>query len=241
MGVPARIDQIAEAAPTCWVTEDCCEALGAGYEYRSVGKVGHAASWSFFFSHHMTTMEGGMVTTQSGNLANRLRSLRSHGWARDVLTPLPGLDHRYTFIDYGFNLRPTEVEAAIGLVQLERLDEFNRIRAKNHRAFVGALSHVERVTLPTVPKYAHPSWFGIPMFVDDMPSLRTWLEAHGVETRPILGGNLARQPAFVGLGMVTGPLPGADYLHKHGLYVGLHPIESDVERLANLILKWSKK
>jgi CDP-6-deoxy-D-xylo-4-hexulose-3-dehydrase len=238
MGVPAQIDDIAAACPTLWLTEDCCEALGAGYRYRNVGRVGHAAAWSFFFSHHMTTMEGGMVTTDSGMLASRMRSMRSHGWARDSLA-LPGLDSRYTFIDIGFNVRPSEVSAAIGLVQLSKLDAMSAARKNNRKAFVAGLNGVERVVLPEVPRYAHPSWFGLPMFADDMPSLRTWLEAHGVETRPILGGNLARQPAFTGLGMVTGPLPGADYVHDHGLYVGLHPTESQVERVAELIKKWS--
>jgi CDP-6-deoxy-D-xylo-4-hexulose-3-dehydrase len=239
MGVPARIDKIAEALPTCWVTEDCCEALGAAYEYRPVGQVGHAAAWSFFFSHHMTTMEGGMVTTNSGVFANRVRSMRSHGWARDILS-IPDLDPRYTFIDQGFNLRPTEVEAAIGLVQLNRWrNDHSRRRLSNFKAFKQAL-HTDRVSLPEVPRHAHPSWFGIPMFVDDMPSLRTHLEAHGVETRPILGGNLARQPAFGGVVKSVGELPGADYLHDHGLYIGLHPGESEVEKVAKLINRWAK-
>jgi CDP-6-deoxy-D-xylo-4-hexulose-3-dehydrase len=238
MGVPARIDEIASAAPTMWITEDCCEALGAGYKHRNVGSVGHAAAWSFFFSHHMTTMEGGMVTTRSGATANRLRAMRAHGWARDSLA-VPGLDPRYTFIDIGFNLRPSEISAAIGLVQLEKLDVMNRARRKNHDTFTEGLRDCERVHLPAVPKGGYPSWFGLPMFVDERASLQTWLEAHGVETRPILGGNLARQPAFQGLGMVDGPLPGADYVHDHGLYVGLHPIESQIGRVAELIKKWS--
>ena len=207
------------------VTEDCCEALGA-----SVGQAGEMATWSFFFSHHITTMEGGMVTTDRPELASLLRSLRSHGWARH-----DGGDP-YTFVNPGFNVRPTEISAAIGLVQLGRLDGFNKLRDENRQAFVDTLDGCPGIHFPVVPDGATPSWFGLAFLVDDRrDDLAAFLEAHGVETRPILGGNLARQPAFKGFAE-NGWFPGADRVHDHGLYVGLHPTaDSGVERVAELV------
>jgi CDP-6-deoxy-D-xylo-4-hexulose-3-dehydrase len=241
MGIPARIDHIANAVSPLWITEDCCEALGSTYKGKQVGSTGLAAAWSFFFSHHMTTMEGGMVTTKSRRFAERIRTLRSHGWARHVKRPPAGLDPRYTFIDWGFNVRPTEVQAAIGIIQLEKLGVMNEQRQANYDAFAAEMTGLDRVDLPMIPHQSKPSMFGIPMFVDDADDLARWLEDNGVETRPILGGNLARQPGFADLGMTRGPLPGADYVHTHGLYVGLHSQESDVERLALLVKKWTRK
>jgi CDP-6-deoxy-D-xylo-4-hexulose-3-dehydrase len=241
MGIPARMDHIRSAINPLWITEDCCEALGATYKGEHVGNAGVASAWSFFFSHHMTTMEGGMVTTPSRRFAERFRTLRSHGWARHLDKAPEGLDPRYTFIGMGLNVRPMEIQAAIGLVQLTKLDEMNAKRAANYRLFAAEMIGNERVDLPLVSHLARPSMFGIPMFVDDAADLARWLELDGVETRPILGGNLARQPGFKGLGMARTPLPGADYVHSHGLYVGLHPKESDVERLALLVKKWARR
>jgi CDP-6-deoxy-D-xylo-4-hexulose-3-dehydrase len=227
MGVPCDMDLVREAVGDRLIYEDCCEALGATYDNEPVGTFGEAASWSFFFSHHITTMEGGMVTTSDAELADRLRSLRSHGWERHK-----GGDP-YTFVSMGFNLRPTEIAAAIGLVQLSKLGEMNKIRQENRDIFASALVN-PLVTLPDVPAKAQPAWFGLPMFVENRDGLAAYLEANGVETRPILGGNLLRQPAFSNLS-VKG-MDGADHLHDHGLYVGLHPDpDSDVRAVATLI------
>lgn len=218
MGIPTTVRNY----PGVSITEDCCEALGAE------PLATHTSSWSFFFSHHMTTMEGGMVTTNSPELASSLRSLRSHGWARHA-----GRDP-YEFVGPGFNLRPTEVAAAIGLVQLDRLPHFNKIRAANHQIFTDILEECPGVRMPTVPIGVTPSWFGLPFFAEDRDGLAKHLQASGVETRPILAGNLLRQPAFAA--WPRQELPGADRVHDHGLYVGLHPLEnSGVDQVAGLI------
>lgn len=215
MGIPVDL-----ASAGCRVTEDCCEALGS-----DVGLLGDMASWSFFFSHHMTTMEGGMVTTKSTRLASLLRSLRSHGWARhEGRNP-------YEFVTVGFNVRPTEVAAVIGRVQLERLDHFNKIRAENRQVFLDALDGCPGIEL--FPE----ATFGLPMIAEDRDGLARHLGDNGVETRPILAGNLLRQPAFANF--PPQHLPGADRVHYHGLYVGLHPTpDSGVERVAELIGKY---
>lgn len=219
MGVPCDINDL-----PCRITEDCCEALGA-----DVGWLGEMATWSFFFSHHMTTMEGGAITTNDADAAYRLRSLRSHGWARH------GGGDPYTFVGPGFNVRPTEIAAVIGLVQLRRLEEFNKLRSENHRAFVEILQGCPGIEIPDRPVGANP--FGLPFFADNRNGLAAFLEKSGVETRPILGGNLARQPAFKD--WECGRLPGADRVHDHGLFVGLHPqADSGVEQVAELILEY---
>lgn len=235
MGIP--VEDLGYIAGECErrgviLTEDCCEALGATFGGHSVGQFGYAASWSFFFSHHITTMEGGMVTTNDVTLASRLRTLRSHGWARHLENPPRGVDPRYTFIDWGFNLRPTEVAAAIGLVQLDRLPDFLSRRRDNFASFARILVN-PLVRLPRVPDFAEPSWFGIPMFVSGgrRDDLANWLEERGVETRPILAGNLIRQPACEDQ---KGDFPNADLVHDQGLYVGLHP-RGSADFVAHLI------
>lgn len=230
MGVPCDMDEMCSlaAAYDLTIVEDCCEALGATYNERPVGSFGKAATWSFFFSHQMTTMEGGMITTGDKSLADRLRSMRSHGWARHQ-------GDKHTFIEHGFNLRPTEVSAAIGLVQLQKLGGMNKLRAENRAAFVNLLDGLGAVSFPAVPVGARPSWFGLPMLVhDDRDGLMRHLEWSGVETRPILGGNLARQPAFSEFRFRH--VPGADYVHDHGLYIGLHPdADSGIDEVALLV------
>lgn len=244
MGVPCDMEAIVEFAERegLWITEDCCEALGAEFGGIHVGNFGFAAAWSFFFSHHMTTMEGGMVTTPSGRFAEQLRTLRSHGWARGMTNPPPGSDPRYTFVDWGFNLRPTEVAAAIGLEQLKKLPDMNAARTRNYERFAKALATNTRIDLPVVPPKGKPSWFGLPLFALERDRLAQFLEDRGVETRPILGGNLANHPAFQKHGVRAAPglarLDGANRVHHDGLYVGLHPIEDDrVEKVAELIME----
>ena len=226
MGVPCDMEAIMALVSKhdLFLTEDCCEALGSTYQGKQVGSFGDAAAWSFFFSHHITTMEGGMVTTDHAELATKIRTLRSHGWARHLADPPPGLDPRYTFVDWGFNLRPTEVAAAIGLVQLGRLDSFNEARVGNFNDFAAHLEGHPLVSLPKVRLRAKPAWFGIPMFVANggRDRLAKLLESAGVETRPILAGNLTRQPAV----NEPGYFPGADRVHDQGLYIGLHATRS---------------
>jgi CDP-6-deoxy-D-xylo-4-hexulose-3-dehydrase len=238
MGVPVDIGELLRSIlhnpdPSKWpyITEDCCEALGAkDATLASVGAHGDA-SWSFFFSHHMTTMEGGMVTTNDHVTADKYRSLRSHGWTRHKS------DDKYTFDGPGFNLRPTEVQAAIGLVQLAKVDDFIRNRTANYNHFARYMADHPSVRLMDVPEHCTPSWFGIPMFVEakQRDALAAYLEENGVETRPILAGNLRNQRAFTGF--YFGPTPGADRVDEEGLFVGLHPTpyRGDVEAVANLI------
>lgn len=230
------------------LVEDCCEALGATFRGRPVGTFGVASAYSFFFSHHITTMEGGMICTNSEELSDTFRLLRAHGWARNTkytrASPLTGLDERYVFRNWGFNVRPTEIQAAFGLEQLERLPEFSKTRASN---VTYALDRLGRFRTFMRPMQVHPSgtaaWFALPFVLEaDCPFTRDELVAHlevsGVETRPIVAGNLARQPVcdlFTDLQRTA--LPGADAVHERGFYLGLYPVDMTaiIDRLTDIV------
>lgn len=246
MGSPLGVG-VAKVAAGLLVVEDCCEALGAEAAGRPVGGMGEAAAWSFFFSHHMTTMEGGMVTTDSSTLADLCRAMRAHGWARDQHHPEVEGDRRYAFVERGFNVRPTEVAAAIGRVQLAKLDATLAARAEAMAVVAEALAPLDWLSLPTRAPGASPAWFGVPLMVapgaplgrDDLAAA---LEAAGVETRPILAGNLHRQPvaARKHFRRVTS-LRGADAVHDRGLYLGLHGSGRHAARLGATLVDVCRK
>jgi CDP-6-deoxy-D-xylo-4-hexulose-3-dehydrase len=249
MGNPVNMDRVKEICDRheLVLIEDCCESLGATWNGQEVGTFGVAGAFSFFFSHHMTTMEGGMILTQDPDLAERYRLLRAHGWSRNLRNPLPktsDIDPRYTFVSWGFNVRPTELQAGFGLVQLDRFDEFQRLRKQNAARFVQRmLQHDARISVMRVEAGADCSWFALPFLVAEdagftRDELATHLEAHGVETRPVVAGNLARHPAAAKFPLLkVDPLPGADRVHECGMYLGLHPVDAlqSIDRVCDLI------
>ena len=226
LGCPSPLRRLRDAG--LLVLEDACGAHGAVVEGRRAGGHGLASSFSFFFSHHLTTIEGGMVLTSDDALADALRSLRAHGWIRErtdraaLADASPEIDPRFLFVSAGYNLRPTEVQAAFGLAQLPRLDEWVARRRANHRDWCRRLADIPGITVfPEPPDSVHAG-FAFPMLVDgDRAAFMRHLEASGVQTRPISGSNLARQPAFRHVpARVFGDLPVADRVHTNGLFVG---------------------
>lgn len=211
------------------VIEDCCEALGARYNGQHVGTFGQAAAFSFFFSHLVNTMEGGMVVCDTTADDRQYRLWRSHGWE-------PKQDYRFWFPTWGMNVRPTELQGAFGVVQMGRLEGFREARGRNALRLrewtEGSFLRQIRVLAE-----CEPSWHGFPLMVaPDAPftrdSLCRYLDAHGIENRPIIAGNLARQPAVVAEErIIKGPLPGADAVHDQGFYIGLASFD-DVEGCA---------
>ena len=133
-----------------WLFEDTCEALGVAWNGKRVGGFGHLASFSFYFSHHITTIEGGMVVTNDARLADLLRAMRAHGWIRDmhaaaeIAAGYPHNDPRFLFLTTGFNVRPTEINAAIGLEQLKKLPAFNESRRETARRLDAGLAALEQ-------------------------------------------------------------------------------------------------
>jgi len=212
------------------VMEDACAAPGAERRGVASGRLGSAASFSFFFSHHLTTFEGGIVVTDDGVLADAMRSLRAHGWVRErsdraqIAAAHPEIDDRFLFVSAGYNLRPTELAGAVGRVQLKRLDGFIERRQKNHRRWCALLSELPITLFPEPPGVASAA-FAFPILLpeaSDRRAVQAVLESHKVATRPISGSNLARQPAFSKIpgARIAGPLPVADAVHERGLFVG---------------------
>jgi CDP-6-deoxy-D-xylo-4-hexulose-3-dehydrase len=225
--------------------EDCCEALGSKFRGKHVGTFGLASSFSFFFSHHLMTMEGGMILTQNKEFANRCRLLRSHGWAKELgeYVGQDGLDPRYRFLTWGFNVRPTELQASFGIVQLEKMSKFERFRELNVEHFNSGLSkHSSWLRTMKIEEDVDCSWFAYPIIVlKSAPftarDLMEHLTSSGVENRPIVAGNLAKQPAVANFPEIKfGSLGGANLLHESGLYIGIHPKEDEI-RINEVLLK----
>lgn len=229
------------------LVEDCCEALGARYRGKAVGTFGLASAFSFFFSHHITTLEGGMICTSDPELSDLFRVLRAHGWARNTKymdLQASDIDSRYLFVNWGLNVRPTEMQAAFGLEQLERIPDFQEARLMNVR-YADQLFRPFRAFMRsmTVSADAECSWFALPFVLSEgLPFSKADLVKHldsvGIETRPIVAGNIARHPVhqlFPELGGME--LPGADAVHQRGFYLGVYPIDArpQLDRVAEEI------
>lgn len=214
--------------------EDACGAHGAAIDGVKVGARGVAGAFSFFFSHHITTGEGGAITTSDAELADACRSIRAHGWVRERADRVaqeaahPHIDPRFLFVSPGYNLRPMELSGAMGRVQIRRLDAFVETRRRNHQRWCERIAATElpiRV-FPELPGTTHAA-FGFPLLLAedapiDRPALCRALEERGVTTRPISGANLAAQPAFskVPGARIDGPLPVAEAIQERGIFVG---------------------
>ena len=214
--------------------EDACGAHGAEIGGKKVGARGVAGAFSFFFSHHITTGEGGAITTDDPELADACRSLRAHGWVRERSdrvaqeTAHSEIDPRFLFVSPGYNLRPMELSGAMGRVQLRRLAGFVEKRRHNHRRWCAMIreSGLPIDAFDELEGTVHAG-FGFPLLLRedarlDRTALCAALEARRITTRPISGANLTRQPAFEKIPgvRVEGPLPVADAIHDRGLFVG---------------------
>ena len=227
--------------------EDACESLGAHWAGRHVGTVGGAGSFSFYFSHHISTIEGGMVVTDDSSLHDDLLSLRAHGWVRDrsdraaLAKRNPAFDDRFLFVMPGYNVRPMEMQGAIGSIQLRRLDAMLDAREDLARTVAGWLSErapwIELIgadTLgdvrPAVRRDRTHSWMALPMRLRERAPVSRdavvrHLEEKGVETRPLLAGNLARHPAAKGIVSRSAPsLNYCDELVDRAFMIGCHPV-----------------
>ncbi len=228
------------------LVEDCCDALGARYDGRPVGTFGDLATLSFYPAHQITTGEGGAVLTNRGILKLIVESFRD--WGRDCwcdsgcdntcgkrfnqqFAQLPhGYDHKYVYSHVGYNLKATDMQAAIGAAQLERLDDFVATRRGNFEYLREALADMEDVlVLPEATPNSEPSWFGFAITVrPDAPFSRTdlvrHLDANGIGTRQIFGGNLLRQPAYQGIRhRVAGSLDTTDMVMRQSFWMGCFP------------------
>jgi CDP-6-deoxy-D-xylo-4-hexulose-3-dehydrase len=213
--------------------EDNCESLGGIFQGKSLGTFGLGGTFSTFFSHHMSTMEGGLVCTDDEELMQVMKSLRAHGWTRD----LPSQNHvfdktgaawddHFRFVLPGFNLRPLEIEAAIGLEQLKKLNSFVSARRTNAKLFSDLMSKFTDIEIQT--ELGESSWFGFSMLLTGKlrgkrQALIALLTESGIESRPIVAGNFTRNPVISHLPhTIHGDLSAADEMHENGLFVGNH-------------------
>ncbi len=253
LGQPAALDHA--AFDGLLRLEDACAAHGGAVGERPVGNLGLAASFSFFFSHHISTIEGGIVVTDDDAMADAMRSLRAHGWVRErsdrdaLAAANPDIDARFLFVSAGYNLRPTELQAAFGLVQERRLDAWVARRRDNHAAGCAALDGIAGVTVfPEAPGTRHAA-FAFPMLVEgDRAALQKALAEARIDSRPISGSHLGRQPAWSALNRafphaaprIAEPTPVADAVHARGIFVGnSHAFgPAHFERLAQVVRAW---
>ena len=229
-----------------WLIEDCCDALGTTYDEKFVGTFGDLSTLSFYPAHHITMGEGGAVLTNNPQLKRIVESFRD--WGRDCYCPtgksntcgkrfewklgdLPfGYDHKYTYSHVGYNLKITDMQAAIGLAQLDRLPEFIKIRKENFELLYSGLSSFEKfLILPSSSENCKPSWFGFPITVkDNIPfskeSLVNYLTSKLVDTRPIFAGNLIKQPYFKNKTFRTSKtLSNTDKIMNQSFWIGVFP------------------
>ena len=251
-----------------WLVEDNCDALGSTYtlggETRLTGTFGDIGTSSFYPPHHMTMGEGGAVYSNNPLLNRIVRSLRD--WGRDCVCPsgqdnfcghrfdgqygeLPrGYDHKYVYSHFGYNLKATDMQAAVGCAQLQKFPSFVERRRQNFTRLKAALAPAEdRLILPAPCENSDPSWFGFLMTCRDgvdRNGLVRYIEAHGVQTRMLFAGNLIKHPCFDGLRAsgkgyrVVGDLSETDRIMRDSFWVGVYPGMTDemIDYMANTIL-----
>ncbi|MFC4767261.1 lipopolysaccharide biosynthesis protein RfbH [Effusibacillus consociatus] len=248
LGNPFNLDEIKRVAQKhhLWLIEDACDSVGAEYRGKKVGSFGDLATVSFYPAHHITTGEGGAVLTSNPLLKKIVESFRD--WGRDCwcapgkdntcgkrfdwkLGDLPrGYDHKYTYSHIGYNLKPTDMQAAVGLAQLQKLPGFIAKRRENFAFLRETLKEKEEVLiLPEATPHSEPSWFGFPITVRaECPVTRNqlvqMLERHKIGTRLLFGGNLLRQPAYRGINhRVVGKLSNTDQIMNQTFWIGVYP------------------
>jgi len=265
LGNPFDLAQVGEFARRhgLWLIEDCCDAVGSTYQGRPVGTFGDLATTSFYPAHHITMGEGGSVLTNQPLLRTLVESFRD--WGRDCwcapgkdntcgkrfdwqLGDLPsGYDHKYTYSHIGYNMKLTDMQAAVGVAQLHKLPDFIEARRRNFKMLRAGLRELEEFfILPEATAGAEPSWFGFPIAVrPEAPFSRNQVTRHledrKIATRLLFGGNLVRQPAYRDRAWrAVGPLRNADFVMNQVFWIGVYPgitpamIEYMVESLHSL-------
>jgi CDP-6-deoxy-D-xylo-4-hexulose-3-dehydrase len=248
LGNPFDVASVAAFAKKhdLWLVEDCCDAVGAKYDGRNVGTFGDLSTVSFYPAHHITMGEGGCILTNQPRLKTLAESFRD--WGRDCwcepgkdntcgkrfdwsLGDLPhGYDHKYTYSHIGYNLKVTDMQAAVGVAQLQKLPSFIDLRRRNFDLLHAGLRDLEEFfVLPQATPNSEPSWFGFPIAVrPDAPVTRDavvrFLEQRKIGTRLLFAGNLLRQPAYRNITHRSiGDLPNTDFVMNQVFWIGVYP------------------
>lgn len=257
LGNPPNMDRLMELVKkyNLILLEDCCDALGSSYKDKPLGSFGEMSSCSFYPAHHITMGEGGFIAVNTliqervvrsfrewgrgcycvGKTANLLKNgtckYRFNNW----LPSLPNeiFDHKYVYTEIGYNLKPIELQASIGLIQLEKLDEIHKLRKRNYRLLYDIFSKYEEYfILPKATEYSNPSWFAFPLTIKDNKKFNrfeicNYLEEHKIQTRQYFGGNLLLQPAYDGLydkQNIVIDFPNATKVTTDTFFLGTSPV-----------------
>jgi CDP-6-deoxy-D-xylo-4-hexulose-3-dehydrase len=229
-----------------WFVEDCCDALGSTYKNKKLGTFGHVASFSFYPAHHITMGEGGAVATNDELIARAVKSIRD--WGRDCYCnggenntcgkrftgkygDLPtGYDHKYVYSHIGYNLKVTDMQAAIGVEQLKKLPEFCQKRRNNFKLWTeGFKKWEDKFILPFATDGADPAWFAYPVTVKEnagftRTDLTNYLDANKIETRNLFAGNMLKQPAYLNIEKrVASKLVNTDLIMNNTFFLGTFP------------------
>lgn len=212
--------------------EDNCESLGCVYDQKFGGTIGLMGSHSSYFSHHFSTMEGGYVTTDNEELYHILLSLRSHGWTRNLpdrnlvsgMKSKNPFEETFKFVLPGYNVRPLELSAAVGLTQMKKLDNFLTIRRANACHFLNVFSEFENITIQREVGSSSSFGFGIVLNNTlDRNTVLNFLDVQGVEYRPIVAGNFTKNPVLKYMNhRIHGQLKNANKIDKSGFFIGNH-------------------
>ena len=246
LGNPFEVDEIQRICKenNLFLVEDCCDALGSEYNGVKVGSFGDVATLSFYPAHHITMGEGGAVFSSKHLMLKALESIRD--WGRDCWCPpgkdntcgvrfnwklgdLPkGYDHKYIYSHLGYNLKITDMQAAVGLAQLGHLEEFISIRKRNFNLLKNGLSNLkDKIILPVPSRNSDPSWFGFPITVREQnvrEKFINFLNEKKIGTRLIFAGNLVKQPYMKNLKFkVSGDLKNTDIIMNDSLWIGVYP------------------
>lgn len=247
LGNPFDLDTVRDLCKQhgLWLIEDSCDALGSTYDGQRTGSFGDTATVSFYPAHHITTGEGGAVFVKSALVRKQVESFRD--WGRDCycetghdntcdnrfgwqLGDLPkGYDHKYIYSHIGYNLKATDMQAALGLSQLNKLDHFVQTRIANFDYLMGRLSGADGLIMPRATPKSIPSWFGFPITLDpdhpvDRNALMRFLDERKIGTRLLFAGNLTKQPAYRNVDFrVVGDLTNTDIVMNRTFWVGVFP------------------
>lgn len=227
--------------------EDNCESMGAKYHDKYTGTFGVCGTFSTFYSHHMATMEGGMILTDDDELNDIMKSIRSHGWTRNLSEDSPFNSKKdkfyemFNFIFPGYNVRPVEMEAAIGREQLKKLDGFLNERKNNGKYFLELFSNIKNISVQK--NQDDSSFFGFPFIFEDESERKRFIELcdkNNIEYRPIVAGNFTKNKVIDYFEYtIYGDLTNSDILHNNGLFIGNHHfnVKNQINEIYDLLIK----
>ena len=245
LGNPANMKEIIDIAKEydLFVIEDSCEAHGAEFNNKKIGSFGDISTFSFFLSHHISTIEGGMILTKNEEIFELAKSMRIFGSIRDqknkkqIAKKNPELDPRFLFDSLGYNIRPTEIQGAFGIHQIKKLEKFIKIRTSNANFWNKKLAKFSNYLLlhSQRPNTRH-AWFGYPITVRSpapfsRDQLVNFLEKKNIETRPIMAGDITKQPAInLVKKKINRPLNNSKIIHSNSFFIGVHQGIDKIQR-----------